>query len=625
MKKLLQLLDKFTAMSFVIDESLKVKIENLPDLPGVYIFKDAGGKVIYVGKAKSIRKRVNSHFSRVIDGKQELMLGSVADIDYIVTANEIEALLLEYNLIKKERPYFNVLYKDDKSYPYLAITLRDEWPRLFLTRNLNIEGARYFGPYPRVSAAREVLNSLLKIFPLRTCKGEKPGKKGNTPCLMYHINKCPAPCIGKAEHDVYIENVKRILDFLTGRDDSLVEEFEKKMFEAAGNLEFEKAAAYREKMLAARYVISTQRVIAEKEINADIFGLYSSEFEEVVYIRIIQVRKGRVIGTYGYAIETENTSDALFKSMLLFYSGSEVIPEVIVLPEEISTEKKIEIEELLCIRSKKRIEVRFPKRGIYRELLKFARENAIQGYYRYRFQAKSGLERTQKAFEELKDKLGLKRIPLRIECYDMSGFRDENPAGVMVVFEDGKPLKKAYRRFKVSQGARSDYEKMLEVLKRRFKKAGNGKDSSFSKIPDLIVVDGGKAQLSAARKALQSIDNDSIISSVDIIAIAKPDNIVYVPDKKEPVRLPEDSESLKILIRVRDEAHRFAVGYFRKLEEKRIKASVLDTIKGIGPSRRKKLINYFGSVEKIARASLKELTKVVPHDVAVRLKEELNK
>ncbi len=612
-------------MSYVIDESLKIKIENLPDLPGVYIFKDAAGRVIYVGKAKSLRKRVNSHFSRVIDGKQELMLSSIADIDYIVTANEIEALLLEYNLIKKERPYFNVLYKDDKSYPYLAITLRDEWPRLLLTRNLNIEGARYFGPYPRVSAAREVLNSLLKIFPLRTCKGEKPGKKGNTPCLMYHINKCPAPCIGKADHGVYIENVTRILDFLTGRDDSLVEEFEKKMFEAAGNLEFEKAAAYREKMLAARYVISTQRVIAEKEINADIFGLYSPEFEEVIYIRIIQVRKGRVIGTYGYAFETENASDALFRAMLLFYSGSEVFPEIIVLPEELSTEKKIDIEELLRTRSTKKIEVRFPKRGIYRELLKFARENAIQGYYRYRFQAKSGLERTQNAFEELKDKLGLKRIPLRIECYDMSGFRDENPSGVMVVFEDGKPLKKAYRRFKVSQGARSDYEKMLEVLKRRFKKVGNGKDSSFSKIPDLIVVDGGKAQLSAARKALQSFDDDSIISTVDIIAIAKPDNIVYVPDKKEPVRLPEDSESLKILIRIRDEAHRFAVGYFRKLEEKRIKASVLDTIKGIGPSRRKKLINYFGSVEKIAKASLKELTKVVPHDVAVRLKEELNK
>lgn len=599
-------------------------IENLPDLPGVYIFKDEAGKIIYVGKAKSIKKRVKNHFTNSPDAKHSYMISKIAEIDYITTSNEIEALLLEYNLIKQERPEFNVLYRDDKSYPYIAVTVADDWPRLLVTRNLSIPGALYFGPYPKASAAREVLDALLKIFPLRTCKGEKPGKNKDTPCIMFQIKKCTGPCVGAVDEKEYRKYVESVIEFLSGKNDWLIERLEKEMKEAAEKLEFEKAAAVREKLLAARYVISQQRVALEKKFDADIAGFYSSEKGEGSYVRILVVRGGRIIGAYGYSFPHSNYEEAVFESIMIFYTGSKNFPREIILPRHLSNEKEDEIKTTLSALSGRKVKVTVPIRGEKKELLDMANENAAQGYFWSRFRSRASLERTQAAVEELKKLLALKRVPLRIECFDMSGFRAENPVGTMVVFQDGQPLKKAYRKFRIKGKGESDYHKMYEVIQRRFKNLSESKDFSFSKIPDLLIVDGGKAQLSAAVKAISSI-GDERLKNVEVIALAKPDEAVYKPEYSEPIKLPEGSEAQKLLMRIRDEAHRTAVSYFRRLEEKRIKLSRLDSIKGVGPKRRRKLIEYFGDIEKIKKASVAELKKVVPYEVAVRIKEELSK
>lgn len=599
-------------------------IENLPDLPGIYIFKDSTGKIIYVGKAKSIKKRVKNHFANSPDPKHTYMISKVADIDYMTTSNEIEALLLEYNLIKQEKPEFNVLYRDDKTYPYIAVTVSDQWPRIMITRNLNIKGAAYFGPYPKASAAREVLNALLKIFPLRTCKGEKPGKRGEAPCLMFQIKKCTGPCVGAVSRDEYMSFVRSVVDFLSGKSDWLVDRLEAEMKEAAEKLEFERAAAIREKLLAACYVMSQQRVALEKRIDADVVGFYKPERESGSYVRILVVRNGKIIGAYGYSFSHDEYESAVYEALMIFYTDVTDLPEEVILPNHLTPEKEKELSLLLNARAKRKVKITVPRRGSKKDLISLAYENAVQGYFWSKFHTRASIERTQAALEEAFTYLGLKKIPLRIECYDMSGFRGENPVGTMVVFQDGMPLKKAYRKFKIKDKGKSDYHKMQEVILRRFRKIGSSSDEVFSKIPDLIIVDGGKAQLNAAVKALSEV-SENLLEKVDVIALAKPENIIYKAGLKEPIRLPEDSEALKLLLRVRDEAHRTAVSYFRKLEEKRVKTSVLDQIKGIGPKRRKKLIEYFGDIDRIRKASIKEISKVVPYEVAVRVKDVLNK
>lgn len=600
------------------------QIEKLPDLPGVYLFKNESGSVVYVGKAKSIKKRVKNHFTRPVDPKHGAMLAEVKDIDYLVTANEIEALLLEYNLIKKYRPKYNVLYRDDKSYPYLAVTVTDEWPRLILTRNLNLSGARYFGPYPKASAAREVLNSLLKLFPLRTCRGAVPGKKGESPCLLYHLKKCAGPCIGAADRKEYMKHVEEVIRFLSGESERLIEELERKMVEAAEKLEFEKAAAYREKLLAARYVASQQRVVLEDKINADVFGYYDPLSSSDSYVRILQVREGRIIGAYGYAFSGLPYEQAIKESFYLFYSQNQDLPHEVLLPDRISAETSNELSSFLKKVSGKKVSIKVPLRGRKKELIQIAAENAASYYFWFKFQHRASLERTQQALEEMAELLGLKRLPLIIECYDMSGFREENPVGAMVVFREGQPDKKLYRRFKIKSGLKSDYHKMLEVLGRRFAKLGASTDKAFARRPDLIILDGGRSQLAAALKAIKEMGAEGLLEKTDIIAVAKPDDRIYKPDRKEPVVLPSGSEALKLIQRIRDEAHRAAAGYFRSLEEKRIRMSVLDTIKGIGPQRKKKLLAYFGDLENIKKASLFELQKIVPRDVALKIKEVLS-
>lgn len=599
-------------------DAIKEQIENLPELPGVYIFKNSSGKTIYVGKAKSIRKRVRSHFQRPVDDHHRLMLSQVALIDWLVTANETEALVLEYNLIKKEKPRFNVMYRDDKSYPYIAVTLKDEWPRVMLTRKRDIEGARYFGPYPKASAAKKTLDYLLRIFPLRSCRGANPGKKGETPCLYYHIGKCSGPCINAVDRDTYQQYVREVVEFLSRKDTALVDRLEAEMMQAAEQLEFEKAAALREKLKAARYVLSQQRVLLDRPVDADVFGIYT---EGRIYVRILTVRRGRLIGARGLVFEGEDISDAVKRAVLIHYEGDEDIPGELIVPPVVSAEDRTEIAGQLTQQRGKKVNVVSPVRGAKKRLLELAAENAAQSYFWYLFQRRGDLERTQKALQELQQVLGLKRVPLRIEAYDMSGVLGESAVGSMVVFEEGHPKKAHYRRFKIRVRRDSDYHKMNEVLARRLSRLEGSTDPSFSKKPDLILVDGGKPQLSAAIDALRKA---GLQGEIDVAALAKKNEKVFIAAKSSPVNLPEDSEALKLLKRVRDESHRFAVAYFRQLEEKRIKASELDAVKGVGPARKRRLIEVFGSVDNIRKASVAELAAVVPEVVAVRIKEVLN-
>lgn len=596
-------------------KELNLQISALPEKPGVYIFKDGSGQCLYVGKAKNIKKRVKAHFTRPAEPRLEVMLQKVAQVDYLVTKDEKEALILEYNLIKSDKPMYNVLYRDDKSYPYLAITLGDEWPRLFLTRNLNIEKARYFGPYPNTSAARKVVDSLLKIFPLRSCRGEKPGKRGNTPCLFYDIGKCSAPCINAVSKETYMEYVTNVVKFLEGKNDAILKEFEKNMYQEAKKLNFEKAAFWREKLKAANYILSHQRVVLNSKKDIDVFGIYSSE---ETYVKILKVRGGRLVSSRGFVFSTLDTNEALETVFEEYYLSQEDIPGEIVIPEEIS--ERDTYQEILSERKGEEVRIITPGKGFHKDLAALAKENAVHSYYWYKFQERSYFEMHSRFLEDVKETLHLRNIPLRIECFDVSTFRGKSSVGSMVVFEDGKPKKSDYRKFKIRSTEESDFQMMKEILLRRIKEYKEKKDPSFGKKPDLIIVDGGKPQLSAAKMALKEAGE---IGHVDLLALAKKDELVYLPGRKNPLRLPEDSDTLKLLKRIRNESHRFAVSYHRKLEEKKLTESLLDKVPGIGKVRKKKLLAIFGDIEGLKRASLEELKSVLPAKVAVELRREL--
>lgn len=598
-------------------KELSLQTSALPERPGVYIFKDNSGECLYVGKAKNIKKRVKAHFTHPSEARLEFMLQKVASVEYLVARDEKEALILEYNLIKSEKPQYNMLYRDDKSYPYLAITLGDEWPRLILTRNVNIENAKYFGPYPSASAARKVVDSLLKIFPLCSCRGGKPGKKGDTPCLFYDIGKCSAPCIDAVSKETYMNYVESVIKFLEGKNDAILGEFERNMYREAEKLNFEKAAFFREKLRAATYVISHQRVVLDLKKDMDVISFYSAD---ETYIKILKVRSGRLVGSRGLVFSTLNTREAIENAFEKYYLSHEDIPDEIVTPVELDA-KKI-FEEILSEKKGKKVRIVVARRGFHKELAAFAHENAVQSYYWYKFQGQSALKIHSRFLEDVKVELNLTNLPLRIECFDISAFRGKSPVGSMVVFEDGKPKRSDFRKFKIKDARKDDYQMMKEVLTRRIKDYCEKKDPSFAQKPDLVIVDGGRAQLSAALKALEEAGKSS---SIDLIALAKGEERVYLLGRKSPLKLSEDSDTLKLLKRIRNESHRFAVSFHRKLEEKKITESILDKVEGIGPVRKKKLISLFGDIEGLKKASVEELRSVLPLKVAIQLKRVIEK
>ena len=597
----------------------------IPDDPGAYLFRDQHGQVIYAGKAKSIRKRLAGHFSA---GSHlgTSMVDAADSVEWIVTANEVEALMLEYSLIQRHRPRFNYRLRDDKSYPYLAISVSEEWARPRVMRGKKRKGTRYFGPFAHAYAVRSTLDLLLKTFPVRTCTDGKfrTHKNKGRPCLLYDIEKCSAPCVGlveKADHDAMVDGLSA---FFAGDTEGIVADLEEQMLQASESMEYERAARFRDRLSDLRKAMERQEVVTEKPENFDLIALHDSEFEAA--IQVMFVRRGRLVGRLGTIMDKSEEMDAggAIGGMLHELYGDDEPPGLVLVEVE---PPDIEIwEQLLTEQRGSRVTIKVPQRGAKRRLMETAGINAAQDFARHRLRRQSDPNARAKALRSLQEELQLPISPLRIEAFDISTLQGRDTVGSMVVLEDGLPRRSDYRRFKVRtiQG-QDDFASMEEVLRRRFKAYLKERElpveerGRFSYPPSLLLIDGGLGQLGRAVKVLAELDLD-----IPVAGLAKRMEEVYMPGSSEPIRIPRDEPALHLLQRVRDEAHRFAVEYHRKLRGKRMVDSILDDVPGVGPGRKKALIRRFGSLKKIRAASQEELAEVVPTGVAQALFEALH-
>ncbi|HEY61095.1 MAG TPA: excinuclease ABC subunit UvrC [Anaerolineae bacterium] len=601
-----------------ISEHIQLILDSLPDKTGVYLMKDAKGDVIYVGKAVNLRHRVRSYFQ--ISAQERLrtrqLVSKIADIEWILVGSELEALILEMNLIKKHRPFFNVRLKDDKRYPYIKIHWASPYPKVTITRRIVKDGSRYYGPYTSVWAVTQTLHVLRRVFPYLTCDRVITGEDKRA-CLYYDIKLCSAPCIGAVNKKEYRQMISYLAQFLEGRTDDIVEQLKKEMKQASKELQFEHAAVIRDQLRAIERVVERQRVVFGSDYkDSDVIAMARSEREAC--IQVFFVRGGKLIGSEYFIMEgTDETPDSnvLAEFLKQFYDQVPQLPKQVLLPHEVE-EAKI-IEQWLRSRSAgKSVRLLIPRRGIKKDLVKMAAENAAENLMALQFQWDADKHRQTEALAELRDALQLQRIPNRIECYDISNTMGTAITGSMVVFEQGVPNKKHYRRFNIRSvsGVPDDFASMEEVLTRRFRRwkstdetehiTKKHVDRSFSSLPDLLMVDGGKGQLSRAIKVLEQYNLDG---KIPVIGLAKKHEEIFVPGRSQSILLPRRSEGLYLLQRIRDEAHRFAITAHRNKRTKQSMASVLDAIPGIGPVRRKALLKHFGSIEEIRKASIETL------------------
>jgi excinuclease ABC subunit C len=598
---------------------IETKLKNLPDHPGVYIMKDSSGNIIYIGKAVSLKNRVRQYFkSTGHTGKVGAMVSNIADFEYILTDTEVEALILECNLIKKHRPKYNILLKDDKHYPYIEVTTDEDYPRILLTRSIKKDKNRYFGPYTSARAVRDTIDVIKKIFPIRTCsRNIREGQPAERPCLEYHIGQCWGPCLGNVKKEDYQAMIKDVCRFLDGRQEDLLDEFRVKMSEAAENLQFEQAAALRDKILAVERILEGQKIISTSMEDQDIIAFFQGV--AITAVQVFFVRGGKLISAENHILrETADleSSDMIGSFLKQFYAISNFVPREILIQQDI--EEREVIEKWLSERKGKRVYIRFPQRGEKHKLVQLAERNAEEALQAYERKAEREKERTEGAVRELQEALGLAVPPVRIECFDISNTQGTQSVASMVVFENGRPARKEYRRFKIkSVEGPNDFASMAEVVGRRFRRGleeqkrlkeegkafSNGK---FSKFPDLIIIDGGMGQLGYALNAMAELGVDSIPA----YGLAEENEELYSRGNKIPIILPKSSNALHLLQRIRDEAHRFAITYHRSLRDKNNLHSVLEDVPGIGPKRMKELMKTFGSVEKMKKASLEELTAV---------------
>ncbi|MCK8828193.1 excinuclease ABC subunit UvrC [Natroniella acetigena] len=600
----------------VIKINLKVKAKNLPCEPGVYLMKDQTCQIIYVGKAKSLRKRVKSYWqSSKQRFKTKVLVDRIADFEYIVTDTEVEALILENNLIKKYNPKFNIQLKDDKTYPYIKVTIVEVYPRVYKTRIVKNDGSRYFGPYTDVKAVNDLLELVADLFSLRDCKRDLTTDKEERACLNYHIEKCHAPCINEISQTEYNELIAQVIMILEGKEENLVEQLEVKMEQAAKGLEFETAAKLRDQIKAINKVTQKQKVVAEKLVNQDIIALATEDND--ICLQLLIVRSGRLIGKEDFIFADSNDFIEVVTAFLQQYYD-----QVYYIPEEILLEFMIDdlpvIEEWLQHKKGAKLEVKVPQQGQKKRLVDLAARNARYNLKEYRFKEKFSSQQLDKGVKQLQQELGLKQPPVRIEGFDISNLQGTDTVASLVSFQNGQPYKKGYRRFKIKtvQG-QDDFAAMNEVVQRRYSRlVEEGRE-----FPDLILIDGGKGQLNSALKVLDELGQ----KGQQIISLAKREEEVFVPGKEEAVRLSRNSAGLYLLQRVRDEAHRFAVSYHRKLRGRRLTHSMLDDIPGIGPKRRKALLQHFGSLEKIKTASVEELVNVkgISNNLATGIKDYL--
>ena len=608
----------------------------IPDAPGSYQFKDAGGRVIYVGKARSLRQRLSNYFQSptALPPRTAQMVATAANVEWIQVRNDVEALMLENTLIKQHQPRFNVRLRDDKSYPFLAITLDDEWPRPMVMRGHKRKGVLYFGPYGHAYAIRETLDLLLRTFPVRTCSDNKLARhqKQGRPCLLYHIEKCSAPCVGNIDKESYDALVQELIDFLDGDTESITRKLEEEMKSASEVLEFERAARLRDRLTSVRKAIERQQMVADRNEDVDVIGIADDDLEAAV--QVFFVRRGRVVGRKGFVLDkAEDLTPAELVSKVLegmYYDDQPLgVPKQVLVPVDPDDPDLYERWLAECRGSN--VTIRVPMRGEKRTLQETVTNNAKEELVRHRLKRSSDHNSRARALNELQDQLGLPFAPLRIECYDMSHIQGSDYVGSMVVVEDALPKKSDYRRFKIKGvPGNDDFAAMEEVLTRRLTaylvdrdKPVSERTGKFSYPPQLLLVDGGKGQLSVAVRVLEEL---GLREEIPVASLAKRFEEVYLPGQSDPVRIPRQSEALYLLQRIRDEAHRFAITYHRQLRGKRMTTSVLDGVPGLGPTRRTRLVKELGSLKAVRAASLDDLKELswLPDAVAEAVYEKVH-
>jgi excinuclease ABC subunit C len=609
---------------------LESKLKALPAKPGVYLFRDDRGEVLYIGKAKSLRPRVRSYFQQSPDSRATIqqLPGRVADIEVIVTGTEVEALHLEQNLVKRHRPPFNVRLRDDKSFPYIAVTVEDEYPRVMFTRERHRPGVWYFGPYANAKKVRETLDVLNRVFPYRPCEGPKPGRHSGIPCLDYHIDRCLAPCVGYVSKEDYRAIIDGVIEFLSGNTRPIQRELERKMKDAADEERFEDAARYRNRLFAVQGLAERQAVERQSVGTVDVIGF--AHEEERAVVQIFPLRGGKMVDRHSFHLENVGGQDLttiLEAFGLEYYGSSPSVPPQIIVPQDAGDLSAL--AEVLSERRGARVEIRTAERGEKRRLQELATENARLALHSEAAQSEQKRLRRIEALEELREALNLESLPIRIECYDISTAMGQDTVGSMVVFQDASPKKAHYRKFGIreSGGDPDDFAAMSEVISRRFARLTDGTgdeyDDSFAATPNLVVIDGGKGQLSAALAAMQAYD----LPRVAVIALAKRVEEVFVPGGADPILLDPHNPGLQLLQRIRDEAHRFAVGFHRQRRDARGFASIFDELQGVGPARRRALLRHFGSAEGVLSATQEELEGVpgVPAKTARQIYAQLHK
>lgn len=578
-----------------MNDVIAEKLQLLPNQPGVYIMKDAQKKIIYVGKAIILKNRVRSYFqsNKNHSVKVASMVAKIEDFEYIITDSEIEALILECNLIKKHRPKYNISLKDDKTYPYVKVTLNEPYPRVFVTRRVQKDGARYFGPYTNAGAVHESMKLLRTLFPLRSCKT----MDARRPCLEFHIKRCLAPCTGNVEAGVYAAMIRAVCLFLEGRSEAVEKDLEKRMAAAAENFEFEYAAKLRDQLTAVRKVTERQKIVTGSG-DQDAVGMARSGLG--VCVQVFFIRGGKLVGRDHFLLsgsEGETDESLLAAFLKQYYNQSTFVPREILLPMELD-ERTLLADWLSGVKGA-RVAVETPKRGTKKDIVLMATGNAASLLEEEAAKLKAANAQTLGAVAELGRHLGLAKPPRRMECFDISHTQGSETVASMVVFEDGVPKKDSYRRFKIqsAEGKPDDFKSMREVVGRRYG------ELKAEELPDLIIVDGGKGQLSSALEIIRGAGH----GSVPVVGLAKQFEYIFIEGESEPVILPRHSQSLYLVQRIRDEAHRFAITYHRKLRGKRNMVSVLDHVVGIGPKRRKILWDHFGSLEKMKAASAADM------------------
>jgi excinuclease ABC subunit C len=610
---------------------LEEQLKRLPAKPGVYLFRGRNDDVLYVGKAKSLRPRVRSYFQAgSSDTRQGIrqMADRVTEIETIVTQTEVEALHLEQNLVKRHRPPYNVRLRDDKSFPYIAVTVEDDFPRVMFTRERHRRGVVYFGPYANAKKVRETLDVLNRVFRYRPCEGPKPGRHSGIPCLDFHIERCFAPCVGNISQEAYGEIIDGVIEFLSGDDRPIRRQLQEQMREAAAAERFEDAARYRNRLRAVERLSERQAVERRSIGTIDVIGVAVSP--ERAAVQVFPLREGRMVDRYSFHLENaagEEVAEVLEQFCLEYYGSAPSVPPQILVPR--GAGDTTVLETFLSDRRGSRVEVRAPERGEKRRLQELAQQNAELALQSETFVAETRRLRRVEALEELREALNLESLPIRIECFDISNIQGQEIVGSMVVFEDAVAKKGHYRKFSVRDvEGPDDFAAMRQVISRRFARLSVGPASeewneSFAATPNLVVIDGGKGQLSAALAAMQELE----LPRVAVIALAKRIEEVFVPGRPDPILLPEHSAGLQLLQRIRDEAHRFAITFHRQRRDATARESMFDQLEGVGPSRRRALLRHFGSAERVAAATQEELEGVpgVPAKTARNIYAQLHK